>query len=438
MQTKFNQGLSITFLFILSMIKINAQTTIGLEDALSRMESNNLQIKISNYNLDGAREDVEQMKSIYLPQISLSATGMATNTPLNAFGTKLQQGAIMQSDFIPDDLNAPSSITNLNTQLMVRQPIFNTDARAMKKAMDAKSKSYGHQLMRTKEVLKNQVVQAYLNLQLMYEMHEVLQNAKNTSEANLKLANDNYEAGYLQYSDVLMVKVHVNEIENQLFQVTQNIANISDQLSFLMGSEDGVIYKPDDELAFSDESAILSKEITLNRSDFKAVEGQVEAQQYMLDAAEKAGVPRLNAFASYDLNNSLDFAEAQHGYMVGVQASWDIFNGNRNKSAARKAKVELDKSRTQLDQMIAQSQLEFETTKRLMLEARQKMSLAETAIEQSKESLRIKTDRFAEGLEKTTDILVAETTLSQKEMEYVNAVYQYQNALATLRLLLEQ
>lgn len=116
------------------------------------------------------------------------------------------------------------------------------------------------------------------------------------------------------------------------------------------------------------------------------------------------------------------------GY-VCERAGWTIFNGNKNKSAARKAKIELEKSQMQLAQMISQNQMQYELTKRKMMEAEQKINLAEKAIEQSRESLRIKTDRFAEGLERTTDILMAETTVAQKEMELVEAVFSISNSI---------
>jgi outer membrane protein TolC len=439
MSVNIRSGQLPLLLFFLFAKILSAQPVqLDLKEAIQRTTANNFQVKIANYELAAALEDLDKMKSIFLPQVTVSATGMATNTPLNAFGTKLQQGAITQADFNPDDLNGPASIGNLNTQIMVQQPILNLDAMAMKKAVAAKSDAYNYQAVRTNYVLQNHVVKAYLQLQLMYEMMGVLQQAKNTAEANLKLANDNLEAGYIQRADVLSVEVRINEIATQLFQVENNIQHISDQLSFLMGTEPGQIYTPAEALEYRDESAILSENMPANRSDILAMQSQVAAHENMLDAADKTRLPRLNAFGSYDLNNSLDFGDSQHGYMIGLQAAWTIFNGNKNKSDMRKSQIEVDKSRTQMAQVIAQNTLEIAAAKRKMTEAQQKLKLTETAIQQSKEVLRIKTDRFAEGLERTTDILMAETTVSQKEMEYAQAVFEYKIAYADLLLLLEK
>ena len=45
------------------------------------------------------------------------------------------------------------------------------------------------------------------------------------------------------------------------------------------------------------------------------------------------------------------------------------------------------------------------------------MNLTNLAVEQSKEALRIRTNRFEQGLEKTSDLLISETKYLQKQLE---------------------
>jgi outer membrane protein TolC len=47
------------------------------------------------------------------------------------------------------------------------------------------------------------------------------------------------------------------------------------------------------------------------------------------------------------------------------------------------------------------------------------------ALEQSQEAYRIRQNRFAQGLEKTTDLLQSETQMIQKELEQLQAVFEY-------------
>ena len=51
--------------------------------------------------------------------------------------------------------------------------------------------------------------------------------------------------------------------------------------------------------------------------------------------------------------------------------------------------------------------------------------MAQLALQQSEEAYRIRNNRFQQGLEKTSDLLQAATQMSQKELELLQAVFEY-------------
>jgi outer membrane protein TolC len=71
----------------------------------------------------------------------------------------------------------------------------------------------------------------------------------------------------------------------------------------------------------------------------------------------------------------------------------------------------------------------------MFIDAENKLQLSKLAMEQSNESLRIRTNRFKEGLEKTSDLLIAETQFAQKELEYYQTIFEYNYAQAYLQFL---
>ena len=73
----------------------------------------------------------------------------------------------------------------------------------------------------------------------------------------------------------------------------------------------------------------------------------------------------------------------------------------------------------------SQSQLELNKTNRQLKDAENKVNLEKLALEQSKEAYRIRSNRFTQGLEKTTDLLQAETQMFQKELQLLQAVFEY-------------
>jgi outer membrane protein TolC len=71
----------------------------------------------------------------------------------------------------------------------------------------------------------------------------------------------------------------------------------------------------------------------------------------------------------------------------------------------------------------------------MLQDAQNNLKLTALSLEQSSESLRIRTNRFEQGLEKTTDLLMAETQYAQKQLEYYATIFQHNYALAYVQFL---
>ena len=112
-----------------------------------------------------------------------------------------------------------------------------------------------------------------------------------------------------------------------------------------------------------------------------------------------------------------------------------VLEGTKRFGKAQKAKATYEKSKLEYNQYVSKSQLEINKTQRALEDAYNKLALAQLAVEQSKEALRIRTNRFGEGLEKTTDLLMAETMYAQKQLEYYQTIFQYNSTQAYLQFL---
>jgi outer membrane protein TolC len=87
---------------------------------------------------------------------------------------------------------------------------------------------------------------------------------------------------------------------------------------------------------------------------------------------------------------------------------------------------------------VSQTNLELNKAKRAFIDAKNKLNLTALALEQSKESFRIRTNRFKEGLEKTSDLLMAETQYAQKQLEYYQTIFEYNYTQAYLDFLTKE
>jgi len=429
----------IAVLILILYLPVNAQEIISIDksEVIIKIKNRNLSLKISAEEFNKAQADYRQTNAIFLPNITASHTGFTTTNPLMAFGSKLNQGILTQADFNPALLNNPTQTQNFATIIKVEQPLINMDGVYQRKAAKSKMKAMSLQTQRTEEYLVFEVEKAYMELQLAYKAVTVLEKALQAANENQKLAENSFKQGYLQRADVLNVEVRVTEVQNQLQQAKSNVQNASNYLSFLMNEEAYVQYIPSDELNIQTVSMIDTK-ISENRSDIKAMQLASNAYGDMNKAEKMTFLPRLNAFGSYELYDNKIFQADANGYLVGAQLSWDLFNGSKRFGKVQKSKAEFEKSKLEYDQYLSKSNLELNKAKRMLMDAENKLNLSKLALTQSEESLRIRTNRFKEGLEKTTDLLAAETQFSQKQLEYYQTIFEYNYAQAYLKFLTKE
>ncbi|MFN3754725.1 TolC family protein [Flavobacterium sp.] len=422
-----NKQLVTTGFLFLSILGFSQDTlSISKSDLKQKITEKNLQIKIADQNYQSAKADYRQSNALFLPNVTMSYTGISTTNPLMAFGSKLNQEILTQSDFNPTLLNDPKATQNFATKIEIQQPLLNVDGIYGRQAAKAKMEAFQLQTQRTQEYLELEVSKAYMQLQLAYKAVTVLTKAETTAKANLKLVDNYFKQGLLQKTDVLNVQVRVNDISNQLQYAKSNVQNASDYLAFLLNEDtQGKTFKPSEELENTIQVEAINNQLSENRKDIQAMQKSSEAYQKMMVMSKMNFLPRLNAFGSYELYDSQFLGTAAKGYLVGAQLSWNVFDGYKSIGKYDKAKADFQKATIETEQYKKQSQLELNKTNRQLKDVENKVSLSQLAFEQSQEAYRIRQNRFTQGLEKTTDLLTAETQMIQKELEHLQAVFEY-------------
>ncbi len=397
---------------------------ISKKEILSIVAEKNTTIKISEEAFNAAKGDYKQTNAVFLPNITASHTGISTTNPLMAFGSKLNQEILTQNDFNPALLNDPTTTRNFATKIEIQQPLINLDGFYQRKAAKSKMEAMSLQTKRTQDYLVFEVEKAYMQLQLAYKGVAVLEKALEAANANKEMADNSFKQGFLQRADVLNVEIRVTEVKNQLQTAKSNVQNASNYLSFLMNDKSDVLYEPTESLAVAN-FTVDSKIISENRADIKAMHLASKGYEAMNKADKMAFLPRLNAFGSYEMYDNKVFQGSANGYLIGAQLSWDIFKGSKRFGKAQKSKAEFEKSKLEYNQYVSKSNLELNKVKRQLVDAKNRLELTNLAVEQSEESLRIRKNRFKEGLEKTSDLLMAETQFAQKQLEYYQTIFEY-------------
>lgn len=427
-----NLAKSILILFIPAWV--NAQTApLTLHEALDAAQQQNWSIKLSQLDADASRAKVRQTQAVFLPQLNLSYTAMSTNNPLNAFGFKLQQQAITAADFNPGLLNDPSATQNFMTKAELLQPIFNMDMIYQREAAGNQAEAFQLKHERTKQYIAFEVEKSYAQLQLAHSAEAVMEEAVNTAKAVSAAAQNRFDQGYLQKSDVLQVNVFVVNMESKLDEAKSNVKNTSDYLSLLMGVQPGVVYLTDT----LNQQLLLTSNAALpeNRADFAAMAAVVAAHDNLVKSNTMAYVPKINAFGEYMFNDSEAFGFGSNAYMIGAQLSWKIFNGTATKNKIATERIERDKASQELHYQREQAQLELDKTMRQERDAQNLVNQQALTTVHAREAFRLIQNRHEQGLVTTTELLQAQTNLSQQKLGWAQAIFQLTVTRAYLNFL---
>ncbi len=392
------------------------------DEAVAAALSNNRNIRIAGLDEKAAAARYKETDALFLPQAGLSYSAMTTNNPLNAFGFKLQQKSIGSADFAPSTLNNPGGTSNFMTSIDVQQPLVNMDQLYRRKGARTEMDIYRLKEQRTREATEFETRKAYMQLQMAYRAEQVIEESLQAMEALYKWTNDRVDQGMLSRADALNTQVQVRVMESRRAEARSQVRNASDYLGLLMGRAPGPVYTVDTTAATAVAHALaLDSSLTDERADISAFRKGIEASDLMIRSNRAGSLPRLNAFGSYQLNDSRMFGFGAGAYMAGIRLSWDIFKGNSIRH--RQATLQLENRRLseQYTQYKDQSAAELRTMRRKLEDASFAIDQQQAAVASAAESYRILRDRYEQGLAGSTDVLLAQTQLSQQRLALAQA-----------------
>ncbi len=412
------------------------QTPIKLDDAIEMARKSNRSIQIANQSIAVQEATFEQTKGNFLPYFGIQLTDMVTNNPLNVFGFKLKQEVVEQSDFDPVLLNDPDIRNQFNLSFNAMMPIYNPEAKAEQNAVRSQIKMKASMADRTAQGVELEVIKSYYMLGLALNALEVLEDTYEAAQSNYTIADNIFNQGLMLKSDLLDMNIMVNQSKLALTSAKINVANAQSQFNYVLNTDNHTEYTPTDGLVDQNEIVLLQEEINPNRADFKAMYHGIEAMESMVKSADKSFLPKLKAFGNFELNDEVPFEKNAHNFLVGISLGWDIYKGNMRKTTINKTKAEIAEKQMELERNIAKAKLEIVNTRRSIEDLNAQIELHDLSIAQAEEALIIRKNRFKQGLEKSTDIINAETQLSHKKLARLNSLFELNMKNAYLKFLL--
>lgn len=152
--------------------------------------------------------------------------------------------------------------------------------------------------------------------------------------------------------------------------------------------------------------------------------------------ARRAGyLPSVSAFGSYDWRRApiSSTRSSLDGWTVGLQSSWDIFDGRATAGRVAQARSYLEQSKLAL----AEAQLTVDVdVRRAISSYQQATELAQASqkvVEQAEEAVRLANARFSAGTATQLDVLTSQVDLTTARLNQLQAFFSYNVAVAVAR-----
>jgi outer membrane protein TolC len=355
-----------------------------------------------------------------------------------AFGNRLNQEIITQTDFDPARLNHPDPINNFNSALSVEWPVFQggqTRIGVNQARLDREAQDF--LLTRTRQEVIASAATAYTGLVLAYHQLDVVQKAQETAKVHLEMIRNRYENGLAVKSDLLRTQVHIAELDQDRIQTESRISMAIAALNAAMGAPGDSCWQIASGLVKGEPvHGPVGEWIGLaqsRRPDMQYLRLQEQIAEDEIQKSRAAHLPNISLIGTYELN-SPDFRNSADNYTVGAMMRVNLYSGHRMSAKTRESEAMLSRIRAMRNDMAAGIEVQARQAFLQAQSAWNRISVAEAAASQAEEGLRIVRDRYENGLLALVSLLDAEVALQSAHTNRYRSLHDYSAARIQLSL----
>ncbi|MGE5047557.1 MAG: TolC family protein, partial [Deltaproteobacteria bacterium] len=170
------------------------------------------------------------------PVLTLGARALRTDEPMTAFGLKLDQGRIGQTDFDPARLNAPDAIYGWGLSASITQPLYaGGRIDAGRRATTALANASAHDQERRRQEIAAAVVEAYFGSQLADQGVRFAEDQLAQARETETFVHARAKAGAMLDADAARATAFRAQSEAALSTARQRLGSARSALSLLVG-----------------------------------------------------------------------------------------------------------------------------------------------------------------------------------------------------------
>lgn len=338
----------------------------------------------------------------------------------------------------------------INASATLRQQIFDGSYIVGVQATKSFLRYSANNEEKTDLEVRKAVVEAYGNVLLAQESVAIFEKNKANLKENLFETQKLFENGLGDEESVEQLQITLSSVDNQLKNavrlenITRQILNLA--MGIAIDAPTKLSQNLDDLTQEQIDLGLLATEFNImNNVDYKLAQNLNEQRFYEWKLAKSRAMPTLNAFINYgglSFGDSFTFFDSGQDWFgfstFGVDLNIPIFSSGQRSASTSRAKIALEKAKTQLSEAEEQIRLQLER-------AKSDYTLAIEQYETSKENLRLAERienknqiKYSEGIATSFELRQAQTQLYDAQQGYLQSMVEVINKKTELEVILNE
>jgi len=420
----------LTLFFILSggsVLAQEPQETLNLEESIKIALERNLQLHSAIEGIAGSEFRRRAAFTDFLPKWS----GQYSFSRLNETPSTTVLGRQI----------ATGTRDNYNFNTTINQPLFAGGSIYANYRLEA----LGVDLSKTDvETVKRNIVlqvrEGYFNILTALKLRDVAEQTVKQFEAQLEVTKAFFEVGIVPKNDLLQAEVRLAQARQNLIKAENGVALAKSSFNTLLRREINTPLSVVDILEYKPSAPRFEEcleEALRLRPEIKGAELNIGQAKEGVKIAKSGFFPTVGLSGVYSRFGDEPLVQGSKSkdpwsWTLGWLATWTFGDWGKVAYKVGESKVKVTQAEDLKVQLVEGITLEVKQDYLNMLQAEKNIGVAEKAIEQAEENLRMNEERYKYQVATATDVLDAVTLLAQARVNYYGALSDFNVAKARL------
>jgi outer membrane protein len=387
--------------------------------------------------IEAASEQIRQADASFYPRLVVSERFNTTNNPVYALMNIINQRRL-RSDV---NFNDPGTQQDFSTRIRADWSLFEGGSRyyQQKAAVDHRDSAQAA-LLAARNQMVAKVVEIYYRWLQALGFIGVAEKGLTSADTDVKLAEARYKAEMALPSEIMRLKAHQAEMHGNLVTARTGARRLQAGLERFLARPIRKEEIPDPSISppstspqdAPDDTDSLVEQAMKGRPELASVRALIQAARKRVQAERGGMLPRLGMGAEYQWNTET-FSEMEGSWLVGIEATWSLFEGGVTLSRIREARVRLKEIETRGEQVALDIALEVHQAALSVEEAAEKIQVTDERRKWAEKALMEVRELYRNQMVTVDSLLQAEVASNQAEVSYTAALFDGKIAQVLLR-----